>query len=272
MAEFYKGVIPIVDMNRAADRDYVLNAGFGFGHDPSQVVEGMFAPPNEMKLKEESEWDAWYDEQEARRSSLEHIYLPDPKGPPAFVNLDQGQEGYCWGYSYGHANMMAALRDNQLNYRLNPHSLCAIIKHGRNEGGWCGLSAQFGLDNGCAEEGTGPGEWPYLSRNLKYDTPECRAAMAKHRTVEEWRDIKRPVYDQVLSRKQYATALMLNQPCPSDFNPLSHSMCTIRWVRVEKGSWFPLCLNSWKGWGRYGLAVFRLFPDGALTIRNSRAT
>jgi len=47
-------------------------------------------------------------------------------------------------------------------------------------------------------------------------------------------------------------------------------VCQVRWVRIERGSWGPLILNSWKGWGRHGLAVLRgrqAVADGAIAIR-----
>ena len=122
-----------------------------------------------MELIPESEWDARFDEQEATQSSLEHIYLNGPNGGPAFVNLDQNGDGYCWAYSTGHSIMIDRMKRNLPLVRLNPHATAAIIKNGRDEGGWGGLSAKWGRENGYAEEGTGPGQWPLQSRNLKYD-------------------------------------------------------------------------------------------------------
>lgn len=270
--DFYKGAIPILGDEPAA-RDLLNPAGASYGHDPYQVVKEMFAPPSEMTIIDPSEWDARFDEDEAKGSSLEHIFLPG--GRPAFVNLDQNGDGYCWAYSVGHAIMMAALRDNNPPVRLNPHATAAIIKRGRDEGGWCGLSAKWAAETGFAEEGDGHGKWPLHSRDLRHDTPDLRAAMARHRTGEEWRDLARDVFNQKLTINQLATCLFDNKPCPSDFNWWGHSVCSIRWVRIERGSWGPLILNSWKGWGRHGLAVLRgnrAKPDGALCIRTVRAT
>lgn len=271
--DLYKNEIPVLDYDLDTDRDAFHPAGVGYGHDPSQVVPEMHAAPSEMTVIDPSEWDARYDADEAKGSSLEHIFL-QKNGQPAFVNLDQNGDGYCWAYSTGHAMMLSALRDNNLTYRLNPHATAAIIKKGRDEGGWCGLSAKWAAENGYAEEGTEPGKWPKQSRNLKYDTPELRAAMKAHVTGEEWRDLTRDVYDQHLATNQLATCLMDNKPCPTDFNWWGHSVCSLRWVRVEAGSWGLLILNSWLNWGRFGLAVLRgskAKPDGALCIRTVRA-
>lgn len=179
--------------------------------------------------------------------------------------------GNCWGYSTGHAQMITRLIMNEPLIRLNPAATCAILMNGRNDGGWCGLSAKWGRENGYAVEGNGPGQWPGHSRNLKYDTPALRAAMKQHRITEEWVDVNRYVYDQKLTRVQYASALLSKMPCPSDYNFWGHSVCGLRWVRIARGDWGTLILNSWLRWGRFGLAVLRgnqAVPNGALTVRS----
>ena len=134
MADFYKGSIPIID-TEAPDNDVLFPNDVAFGlveRNYDEFPEPMFAPPGDMVLIPESEWDARYDEQEELKSSLEHLYLSGPNGTPAFRNLDQGSEGYCWIYSVGHSIMMDRLRRNIPLVRLNPHSAGAIIKKGRN--------------------------------------------------------------------------------------------------------------------------------------------
>jgi len=276
MAEFYKGNIPIIDTDRpATNLTFPADVKFGMvPRDYSTDPESMFAPPSEMVLIPQSEWDARYDEQEETQSSLEHLYLSGPGGGPAFVNLDQNGDGYCWAYSTGHAIMMDRLRRNLPLRRLNPHGPAAIIKGGRDEGGWCGLSAKFARETGYPIEGTGPGQWPLHSRNLRYDTPALRTEMAKYVVQEEWTDMTRQVYDQNLTMAQVATCGFNNIPGPRDYNWWSHSVCGIRWVRIERNSWGQLILNSWKGWGRYGLGVIRgskAVCDGGLAIRLTSA-
>lgn len=275
--DFYKGVIPILDADNDGN-DAFHPPGQAKGmvpRDYKQFPETMFAQPDEMQVVPKTEWDARYDEQEANQSSLEHIYLSGPNGTPKFVNLDQNGQGYCWAYSTGHSIMLDRLKQNLPMVRLNPHATAAIIKGGRDEGGWCGLSAKWARDNGYAVEGTGPGEWPLHTMNLKYDTPELRAEMAKHKVTEDWVDLTKQVYDQSLTTTQLATCGFNNIPCPSDFNWWSHSVCQVRWVRIEKGSWGPLILNSWLNWGRYGLAVLRgsqAIANGAVATRVTTAS
>lgn len=238
---------------------------------PDNTFESL---PSEIELYSASDLDALYDEQEANQSSLEHMYLSGPGGAPAFVNLDQDGDGYCWSYSGGHSLMMTRLRDRQPVVRLNPHSVAAIIKGGRDEGGWCGLSAKFIRESGMAEEGTGPGQWPLHSRSLSNDNPTTRAAMTKYMVTEDYVDLAKSVYDQNLTEQQLWTCLFNNLPCQVDFNWWGHSVCAIRWVRVSAGSWGLLILNSWKGWGRHGLGVLegsKRRPDGAVCTRVAKA-
>lgn len=276
MAELYKGAIPIIDTEQP-DNDMLFPVGATFGlvpRDYSKDPESLFAPPSEMQVIPESEWDARFDEQERLQSSLEHIYLSGPNGTPAFKNLDQNGHGYCWAYSTGHAIMLDRLRRNLPLVRLNPHATAAIIKRGADEGGWCGLSAKFGSEVGYAVEGNGPGQWPLHSRDLRRDTPELRAQMAKYRIDEDWVDLTRQVWDRNLTTAQVATGGFCNIPGPGDYNWWGHSVCRVRWVRVEPGSWGQLILNSWPNWGHFGLGVLRgnkAICNGALGIRSTTA-
>lgn len=265
--DFYKGRIPILDMDQAPSAlSHPNHVAFGaVPRDYTSSPESMFSSPTQMQLVDESEYDARYDEQEATESSLEHIYLSGPNKTPRFVNLDQNGDGYCWCYSTGTAMMLDRLKQNLPIVRLNPHGPAAIMKKGRDEGGWCGLAAEFARDNGYPVEGTGPGQWPKQSRDLRYDTPQLREAMKLHRVTEDWVDLTRQVYNRVLTQQMLFTCGFNNIPCPSDFNWWAHSVCQVRKVRIEKGSWGTLILNSWLNWGHFGLAVLR----GSQAIANS---
>jgi hypothetical protein len=273
MADLYKGSIPVIDCDGETDNDMLFPEGVSFGlvpRDYDQFPEPMFAPPSEMQLIPESEWDARFDEQEELESSLEHIYLSSPNNEPCFRHLDQNGHGYCWMYSVGHSMMMDRLRRNLPIVRFNPHAAAAIIKRGRDEGGWCGEGAQFATEVGMAVEGNAQGQWPLHSRNIRLDTPRLRAEMAKYRIEEDWVDLTRQKFNRNLTVAQVATCGFLNIPGPRDYNWWRHSVCGIRWVRVERGSWGQLILNTWLRFGRHGLAVLRgnkAIPNGALGIR-----
>lgn len=280
MVELYKGSIPIIDIDetKGRDLDMLFPKGKTFDlvkRDMAKFPQTMFSPPSEMKIIEVHEWDARFDEQEEKQDSLEHIYLSGPNGTPAFVNLDQGNEGYCWIYSCVQSILMDRLKRNLKFIRLNPHSSGSIIKKGINEGGWCGEGCDFLTKFGCAPEGNGAGQWPKWSRDYrKYYTEAMKAEMAKYRIDEQWVDLSRPVWGRNLMMDAVATCGFLNIPGPRDYNWWGHSVCGIRWVRIERGSWGQLILNSWLEWGRHGLAVLRGTKarcDGALAIRSTTA-
>jgi hypothetical protein len=270
MVDFYKGVIPILDYDRPADRDLFHPRGAAYGavpRDYSVQPQEMFAQPEEMELIPESEWDARYDEQEATKSSLEHIYLSGPGGAPAFVNLDQNGQGYCWSYSVATSIMMARLVMGLPLVRLSAHAVACKIKGFRDEGGWCGLSAEYARRVGYPSVEF----WPEKSMSRANDKPEVWANAALYKTTEEWCDLTKQAYDQNLTKAQCATCGFMNIPGPRDYNHWSHSVSGIRWVRISAGNWGQLILNSWAGWGRHGLAVLqgsKAICNGGLGIRS----
>lgn len=270
MAELYRGKIPIVRRS--------LNEGFLRGlPDPEHLSTGaiprdfeidpvlMGDSPDGMVLIPESELDARFDEQEATKSSLEHMYLPGDGTKPAFEFLDQNGFPDCWFHSTAHAGMFDHLKHGLPVIRYNAVAGATLMR--QTNGGWCGLSMKFGRENGFPVIGTGPGEWPYQTRRGS-DTPELRANMAKNKVAEDWYDLGRREYDQELSRSQIWTCLFNNCPVPSDYNRFGHSMLSVRYVRISRGEWGLLTLNSWIGFGYFGLCVLAgMLPDNAVALR-----
>lgn len=277
----YWNDIPII--NDSTPNDFLFNfknedgcvqARGAVPRDYSVQPLSTFAPPSNMDLIPSSDYASLIEERKATGSALEDIYLGGAGGEPEFVNLDQNGDGYCWGYSTTHAVMLIRLRDNQPYVRLNPHSLCAIIKRGADEGGWCGLSAEFLRKHGVAEEGNGPGQWPLHSRSLSHDNAAMRERAARYKVTEEWVDLNMPVYSQNLTKQMIATCLLKNQPCALDFSWWGHSVCGISCVMVD-GQLCWLILNSWKNWGRNGLGIIqgeRMQTMGAVCLRTVRAS
>lgn len=266
--DFYKLDIPILDADGPeTGLSHPADAKFGMvPRDYGEFPQDYLAPGANMDTIDPSEWDARFDEQEKNQSSLEHIYLRG--GTPAFVNLDQNGDGDCWAYSTGHAKMLSDLRDFGTCPRLNPHFIASYLR--RYDGGWCGASAKVLAEVGCCEEGNGPDQWPLHSHNTGLLNSSRLEAAKTNRSIEEWRDLTKQVWDQMLTTRQLATCGFSNIPAPSDFNWWGHSVCQVRWVRIERGSWGPLILNSWKNWGRHGLAVLRgnqAIANGACAIR-----
>lgn len=250
---------PLVDGERKArglvPRDY------------SEHPEEMFAPPSEMPLIPRSEWSARIKEQEAQKSRISDVLLA--QGIPS---MDQGPNGYCWGHSTVGALMARRALDNQPYVALSAYMVCAIIKGGRNEGGWCGLSAKFLRETGVCSQTL----WPQGNRSLALDTAEARADAAKHKVVEDWVDLSRQVYDQNLTFDQVASCLLSGIPCALDWNWWAHSVMGCDLVEVEPGSFGVRIRNSWSDkWGEKGFGVIRgqkAIPDGAVATRVTGAS
>lgn len=249
---------PIIDgekkLRGLVPRDYTI--------DPPE----MFAPPTEIQLIPRSEWSARIKEMEETKSRLSDLRMIAKNGGP-IPSLDQNGDGYCWSYSTGSCSMLVRARDNQPYVRLNPHAVAAIIKKGRNEGGWCGLSAKFLREYGIPSEEY----WPGHSRALSNDTPAMRENAALHKVIEDWVDLAASLYDQNLTFEQMMSCLLMRIPCALDFNHWSHSVCGVDPVEIEPGSFGPRIWNSWTdSWGDMGMGVLRGskgIPDGALAIR-----
>jgi hypothetical protein len=178
--------------------------------------------------------------------------------------------GNCWGYSTGNTEMLDRAARNMPYVRLNPHAVCAIIKGGRDEGGWCGLSAKFFAEIGCPTEEF----WKVHSRDLKQDTPEMRANAAKHKLLEDWQDLTASIYDRSMADRLWQTCLASNIPGPMDWDEWGHSVCAGRLVEVEKGFFRPRILNSWLGWGDNGWGTIARgwTVDSCLMIRSTGAS
>lgn len=266
---------PIID--DSTDSDFIYPKEFGRGYierDWDEYPETYLESPDAIQDIPESEWDARIDQQEAEESSLEHVWRRADNGKVP-ICLDQNGAGYCWSYSCGSSVMVARAKANQPFVRLNPHSTAAIIKRGRDEGGWCGLSCEFVSQFGMAPEGTPPSGWPIHSRDVSLDTPEMRAVMAQFQVKESFMDLTKKAWDRNISWNKLVSVLLgLNDPCQVDFNWWGHSVCALRVVRVERGSYGLLILNSWKGWGNDGMSILRggkEKPDGAVAIRSVMA-
>lgn len=261
--------MPDLIIDDGADPDLLFPKAHARGlvpRDYSQYPAGMFAPPSEMRRIPRSEWDARIDEQERLGSSLEHVRMTAANGSmmPA---LDQNGQGFCWAYSTGATVMLSRAAANQPHVRLSPHGVACKIKGFRDEGGWCGLSAKFARETGYPSVAA----WPEKSMSRANDNPATWADAARHKVTEDWVDLTRSVYDQNLTFDQVATCLLTGVPVAVDFNWWSHSVCAIRLVRVEAGSYGLKILNSWTdSWGDRGTGVLRgsrAVPDGAIATR-----
>jgi hypothetical protein len=241
----------------------------GMGLVPRDLKESppsMFsAPPSDMKLIPRSEWSARCKEQIEQKSRLSDL--------KNFDALDQNGQGYCWYYSTTSCVMMLRAVMNEPMVRLSAHAGAYIIKNGRDEGGWCGLSAERQKSHGTPSVQF----WPEKSMNgRQYDKPETWEDAAKHKVTEDWIDLTRNVYDRNLTFDQLASCLLNDIPCAVDFSFWAHSVCALDLVEVESGSFGIRILNSWsKNWGEAGMGILRggkERPDGAVALRVTGAS
>lgn len=255
----------VIDVDLPSSHDVMYPKDKGRGHDPSQVRKTMQALPTELKLPSKSDWSALIKENKERQSNI-----LDVCGDIVQV-LDQGQVGYCWSHSTTHTVMFERCMAHQPYVPLSAYAVAATIKKGRDEGGWCGLSAEFAKDKGIPSQKI----WPQGDRNYRnYDKPETWADAAKHIVVEDWVDTTVDVYDRNLKFEVIAGLLLLyKKPLAVDFNFWSHSVCAVEVVEVEPGSFGLKIRNSWgSGWGDKGNGVLRgnqAIPDGAICIRTT---
>lgn len=263
-------------INDSTSNDILFPAGFGTGFDPSQVVPNYFPVgfgdhPDQMKVIPRNEWDARIKEQEDLKSSLWHLRQTAANGSQ-MPTLDQNGQGYCWMYSTTRCVMYLRAKMNQPYKRLSAHAGACKVKNFKDEGGWCGLSAQFLREHGIPSVD----EWPEKSMSRANDKPEVWAAAAGNKVTEDWVDVGKAVYDQNLTFDQVATCLLLNIPCAVDFDWWGHSVCATQLVRVEAGSYGLRIDNSWTdNWGDKGTSVLqgqKSIPVGAVALRVSGAS
>lgn len=235
------------------------------GYDPSTVVKGMFASPKEIPLIPRSEWQARIQERKLQGLGLEAIWRRKFGSSVGTAHLDQNGQGFCWAYSTGHAIMFTRVRDGQEAKRLSPHAVACKIKNFKDQGGWCGLSAQFARENGYPTVDT----WKEKSMSRQYDNATTWNEAKQYRITEDYVDLTVNVWEENLTYDQYITCLLMNLPVQSDFNWWGHSVCSVD-VDWLDGEAVPRIINSWAGWGEEGFATLqgkRAIPDGAVSTR-----
>ena len=249
-------------INDTTPTDDVFPQAMGRGYDPSQVIPCMFAPPAEIPLIPESEWIPRIRDRKRYKTGLRDLFKAGKVG----TVKDQNGQGYCWAYSVTRTCEYVRAAMNQDYVALSAHSVACKVKGFRDEGGWCGLSAQFVRANGIVPESM----WPAKSMSRTHDTATNWQEGAKYRITEDFVDLTRAVYDQNLAWPQLVSCLLQNIACAVDFNWWGHSVCAVD-VDEKDGEVVLDIDNSWTpGWGENGTAKIqgnRKYPDGAVATR-----
>ena len=251
-------------INDTTPVDLVFPGNFGRGFEPSQVQRFMMAPPREIPLIPESEWIPRIKDRKQHKMGLRDMFREGKVG----TVKDQNGQGYCWAYSVVRScEYVRAIMNPGAPYEaLSAHSVACKVKGFRDEGGWCGLSAQFIRANGIVPEAN----WPAKSMNRSNDNAANWRIAEKYRIKEDYVDLASPVYDQNLTWQQVVSCLLQNIPVVMDFNWWSHSVCAVD-LDIIDGEVCPDIDNSWTpGWGDNGTGRIqgrRRFPDGAVATR-----
>ena len=261
--------MPIIDdetINDPIIRDSLfLPARGAVQRDYTVTPKEMFSPPNEMEVVPLSDWDGIIERLDKNKAWLDDI-------GHEIETLDQGPNGYCWGHSITHAAMFSRAVAGLKYIPLSAYSICATIKKGANEGGWCGLAGNFLREKGCVPQS----KWPQGDRNYRnYTSQDVWDLAARYKIDADWADLTLAPYDQNLPLGHVASCLFRGEPVAVDFNWWAHSVCAVRIVRIEAGSYALKIKNSWsKSWGENGYGLLRgsqSVPNGAVAIRRMRA-
>jgi C1A family cysteine protease len=221
--------------------------------------------PSTMKVLSRTEISDRIKEQDREQSSLWHIRMRSGPNGGKIPALDQNGQGYCWAYSTTMAVVLVRAKMGLPYVRLSAHAVGCKVKGFRDEGGWCGLSAQFIRENGVPSIEY----WAEKSMSRSHDKPETWANAQLHKIVSDYADLTRPVYDHNLTLDQMLTCLVLNQPVPQDYDEWGHSICGIRAREPEPGSITREIINSWTdNWGDQGCGQIRTSwsVDGAIAV------
>lgn len=155
-----------------------LRCGTDFDEFGSCLEQGFGSTPFADKF-------TYLDEQETReraefleRTEASIFHLFNQHKVPC---KDQNGHGYCWGYGTETAREANWLVRGGQYIEFNPHSVCAPVKNGRDQGGWGSDYWKYANTVGVLPASIYKGH----DRDFrKYDTPENNAIRAKYRHGE----------------------------------------------------------------------------------------
>lgn len=269
--ELWNG-IPIID--DATPNDFLFDRNNSRGGEPRDYnVQPMevFASADMIPLKPKSVWSDEIKVLDREEAQVDHVILrAREKG--RFKDLVQNPFNFCWAHSVAHAAMASREIANQPPVALSAFGLVHLADASRafgNRGGWCGLAAEAARTRGI------PSQQFYPQGNVKRSLDQAVLDDAKKYVVtEDFVDLQKPVWFQNLTFEAVASCLLTGRPCAVDFNWWSHSVCAVKLVEVEAGSFGILILNSWGlNWGEKGRGILRgqrAIPDGAIAVNTVR--
>lgn len=203
------------------------------------------APASPLKLIPREEHKERIKEAEAKNRTLKAL-----KEHKNIYSLDQNRTNYCWIHGVTQAMHYRQGATGEPMVRLEPSSGGAVIKQGRNVGGWGGQAVAYIRQHGIAPLAV----WPKNSLDYRrLDTPEVKQIKLQNR-ISGFYELKPGTngWDELV------TALLNGFAVAVAFNWWGHLVCAIGLVIDERGEICLLIDNSWTPqWGDNGLAVLK---------------
>lgn len=232
-------------INDETNSDLVFPGEFGRGLElelrgPEGYAGAARPFPDELLIPE-SFWRDIIAERKARKSTFR-----DRMKRAGMKVKNQSNLNYCWVFAPTSAVEGTWINQGQPYVELSPSSAGAVIKNGRNVGGWGREAIEYLADVGVAPDSA----WPSLSRDVRLDTPAMRATKGKFRVVD-WYVIP----DR--SRKHLISAILRDLLPAIGLNWWRHEVlaCDADWIDGEA---CPVILNSWgESWGDQGFGVLQ---------------
>ncbi len=264
--------IPVID--DSTPNDVVFDPKHARGAEPRdyaiQPME-MFASADMIPLKPKSTWSDEIKVLDREEAQVDHVILR-ARAKGRWADLYQNPYNFCWSHSVAHAIQASREISNAFPRALSAFGLVHLADANRaygNRGGWCGLAAEAARTRGI------PTQHTYPQGQVKRELSQAILDDAKNNVVtEDFVDLQKPVWFQNLTFEAVASCLLTGRPCAVDFNWWAHSVCAVKLVEVEAGSFGILILNSWGlNWGDKGRGILRgsrAIPDGAIAINTVR--
>lgn len=220
--------------------------------------EGGFAKPMTFPRLSRQEIKERFIEQERTKSRLFDV-LQQGNVPPMY----QYSFSNCWANGATDSISVAEVLSGRPYVPLSATSGSALIKDGRDEGGWGIQLLKFAAIDGLSEQKY----WPNNSIDRKkYDTPESRASRATHKIDPNgWLDLPKDDWDAVF------TCVALGFPGSLAHMEWQHLVGS--WVAggiASNGELMVLCRNSGFGRDKTGHSWIKEsfgLPDEALAVQ-----
>ena len=195
--------------------------------------ESRFTPLSDQECRERAEFA------ERNKASLLHLF--EVNNVPV---KNQNGHGYCWAYGAVSAYEANRLAQGMPYVELNPHSVAAPVKRGRDQGGWASEALRYAQESGIVTAAT----WKGHDRDYRrYETAEVKAERDLYKPTE-WVDIPRGDMPALRS------LLVSNFACGMGLMWWRHLIAFLAASWSDKHGWLYLQRNShgpnfgWKGY------------------------